>query len=116
MIAGHANPTILKAVGDAIKNGLSFGAPTAIETEMAELVKSFFPSFLQNPNQILKKIKSFSHGEHNNEKLYEKKILDKILMNEDIFNRGFKLKKVEIDKTYPKYILDNQQKYLEWIA
>ena len=44
MIAGHANPTILKAVGDAIKNGLSFGAPTAIETEMAELVKSFFPS------------------------------------------------------------------------
>ena len=41
MIAGHANPTILKAVGDAIKNGLSFGAPTAIETEMAELVKSF---------------------------------------------------------------------------
>ena len=44
MIAGHANPTILKAVGDAITNGLSFGAPTAIETEMAELVKSFFPS------------------------------------------------------------------------
>ena len=73
-------------------------------------------SFLQNPSQILKKIKSFSHGEHNNETLNEKKILDKILMNEDIFNRGFKLKKVEIDKTYPEYILDNQQKYLEWIA
>jgi len=44
MIAGHANPRVLQAVHDAIENGLSFGAPTAIETEMAELVKSFFPS------------------------------------------------------------------------
>ena len=44
MIAGHANPRVLQAVRDAIENGLSFGAPTAIETEMAELVKTFFPS------------------------------------------------------------------------
>ena len=44
MIAGLANPRVLQAVRDAIENGLSFGAPTAIETEMAELVKSFFPS------------------------------------------------------------------------
>ena len=44
MIAGHANPRVLQAVRDAIENGLSFGAPTAIETDMAELVKTFFPS------------------------------------------------------------------------
>ena len=44
MIAGHANPRVLQAVRDAIENGLSFGAPTAIETDMAELVKKFFPS------------------------------------------------------------------------
>jgi glutamate-1-semialdehyde 2,1-aminomutase len=44
MIAGHANPSVLQAVRDAIENGLSFGAPTAIETDMAELVKTFFPS------------------------------------------------------------------------
>ena len=44
MIAGHANPRVLQAVRNAIENGLSFGAPTAIETDMAELVKSFFPS------------------------------------------------------------------------
>tara|TARA_B100000242_G_C43036898_1_gene483443 strand:+ start:1283 stop:2083 length:801 start_codon:yes stop_codon:yes gene_type:complete len=73
-------------------------------------------SFLQSPDQILKKIKSFSHGEYNNQMLNEKKILDKILMNEDIFDRGFKLKKIKIDETYPEYILDNQQKYLKWIA
>jgi Glutamate-1-semialdehyde aminotransferase len=44
MIAGHANPQVLDAVRNAITNGLSFGAPTAIETDMAERVKSFFPS------------------------------------------------------------------------
>ena len=44
MIAGHANPAVLSAVRDAIENGLSFGAPTAVETEMAERVKTFFPS------------------------------------------------------------------------
>ena len=44
MIAGHANPRVLQAVRDVIENGLSFGAPTAIETDMAELVKTFFPS------------------------------------------------------------------------
>lgn len=44
MIAGHANPHILEAVREAISHGLSFGAPTAIETEMAERVRSLFPS------------------------------------------------------------------------
>ncbi len=44
MIAGHANPRVLDAVRSAIENGLSFGAPTAVETEMAEQVKRFFPS------------------------------------------------------------------------
>ena len=41
MIAGHANPKVLAAVRKAIDSGLSFGAPTAIETNMAEKVKLF---------------------------------------------------------------------------
>lgn len=44
MIAGHANPRVLEAVHGAIEHGLSFGAPTAVETQMAERVKTFFPS------------------------------------------------------------------------
>ncbi|MBI3574606.1 MAG: glutamate-1-semialdehyde 2,1-aminomutase [Gammaproteobacteria bacterium] len=43
-ILGHAHPAVLKAVEDAARNGLSFGAPTAIETEMARRIKSFMPS------------------------------------------------------------------------
>ena len=37
MIMGHAHPEVVKAVQDAAANGLGFGAPTQIETEMAEL-------------------------------------------------------------------------------
>ncbi len=32
LIAGHAHPEIVEAVREAAGNGLSFGAPTAIET------------------------------------------------------------------------------------
>ncbi len=43
-IVGHANPEVVEAVAEAAKRGLSFGAPTAVETEMAKAVKRLFPS------------------------------------------------------------------------
>ncbi len=43
-ILGHAHPDVVKAVQEAAAKGSSFGAPTAQETELAELVASFFPS------------------------------------------------------------------------
>ena len=61
-------------------------------------------SFLKTPDQILEKIKSFSHGEFNDEKLSKDEI-EKIIENRDIFNRGFDLKKVKIDESFPSYIL-----------
>ena len=72
-------------------------------------------SFLQTPDQILKKIKSFSHGEFNNSLLNENSIEEKILKNEDIFNRGFTLKKIDLNKNFPKYIYNNQEKFSKWI-
>ena len=72
-------------------------------------------SYMQTPEQILNKIKSFSHGEYNNQSLNIKLIEEKIINNKDIFNRGTKLSKVEIDNNYPKYILDNKEKFLNWI-
>ena len=44
MILGHAHPDVIKAVKDAAEKGLSFGAPTAIETEMAERICQIMPS------------------------------------------------------------------------
>ncbi len=44
MIAGHAHPHILDAVMSRIKDGLSFGAPTALEIELAEKICALMPS------------------------------------------------------------------------
>ena len=38
MILGHAHPEVIKAVQKTAENGLSFGAPTEIETEMADKI------------------------------------------------------------------------------
>jgi glutamate-1-semialdehyde 2,1-aminomutase len=43
-ILGHAHPAVVKAVCDTAANGMSYGAPTVIETEMAELVRQLVPS------------------------------------------------------------------------
>ena len=73
-------------------------------------------SFLQSPSDIIKKIKSFSHGEFNTKEIVNKKnIEEKILNNQDIFNRGFKLKKIEIDSDFPEYIKANRDKLSDWI-
>lgn len=44
MILGHAYPAVVKAVQDAAFNSTSFGAPTKIEIEMAELVQRMVPN------------------------------------------------------------------------
>ena len=44
MIAGHANPKVVTAVQQAAANGLSFGAPTVIETQIAKKVCELVPS------------------------------------------------------------------------
>ncbi len=47
MIAGHAHPEVVRAVQDAAARGLGFGAPTAIETEMADTVCALMPTLEQ---------------------------------------------------------------------
>ncbi|MGE5524303.1 MAG: glutamate-1-semialdehyde 2,1-aminomutase [Rhodospirillaceae bacterium] len=47
LIAGHAHPDVVKAVQQAADKGLSFGAPTEIEIEMAELLCKLVPSMEQ---------------------------------------------------------------------
>lgn len=44
MVLGHNHPTIIDAVLKAVPNGLSFGAPTATEISLAELVCKLVPS------------------------------------------------------------------------
>ncbi len=44
MILGHAYPAVIKAVQDASFKSTSFGAPTRLEIDMAELVKQMVPN------------------------------------------------------------------------
>jgi len=44
MILGHAHPDVIEAVAEVIHKGLSFGAPTEVETRMADRVCELMPS------------------------------------------------------------------------
>ena len=44
MILGHAHPQVLAAVTERLSKGLSFGAPTELETTMADRVCALVPS------------------------------------------------------------------------
>ena len=73
-------------------------------------------SFLQSPEDIAKKIQSYSHGEFNiKENIDIKKINQKINENLDIFNRGYELKKISIDESFPEYIFKNRTILKNWI-
>jgi glutamate-1-semialdehyde 2,1-aminomutase len=43
-IVGHAHPDVVKAIAEAAANGISFGAPTALETKLAKAVMAHVPS------------------------------------------------------------------------
>src|SRR5277367_3096131 len=44
MILGHAHPEVIKAVQEVAADGLSFGAPTVLETQLARRVIELMPS------------------------------------------------------------------------
>lgn len=47
MVLGHADPEVVQAVQDAASRGLSFGAPTEVETAMARKLCELMPSIEQ---------------------------------------------------------------------
>ncbi len=44
LILGHAHPRIVSIIKETTESGTSFGAPTVLETTLAELVQNSFPS------------------------------------------------------------------------
>ncbi len=44
LLLGHRHPEILDAIQGALARGTSFGAPTELEIELAELIREFVPS------------------------------------------------------------------------
>ena len=74
-------------------------------------------AYLQDVKNISKKIKSFAHGEFNKAEIVSEKNIElKINQGEDVLGRGYKIKKIEIDASYPEYIINNRDKLKNWIA
>ena len=72
-------------------------------------------SFMVSPEKIKDKMQSYAHGELNIDKFKDTSyIKDRISNFKDIFSDG-PLKKVEIDETFPEYILKNKMKFQEFI-
>src|SRR5579864_7080305 len=44
LILGHCHPRVVRAVEEALRKGASFGAPTELETQLAELIIDAMPS------------------------------------------------------------------------
>jgi beta-1,4-mannosyl-glycoprotein beta-1,4-N-acetylglucosaminyltransferase len=63
---------------------------------------------LYSPYIISKKLKTFPHSEYSTRKFSSiKTIKNKMKIHIDLFNRGHAYKIVKIDRSYPKYILNN---------
>lgn len=71
---------------------------------------------LYNLEKLSQKIKVSPHQELNLEKFTNLNNIKKRIENfEDLYERGHKYQKVEIDETFPKYIIDNKKIFDEFI-
>ena len=71
---------------------------------------------LMKPERISLKLKTFAHTEYESNKFSDVNIIkDKILNREDLFNRNFIYNKINLDKSFPRYIIKKKKKYKEWI-
>ena len=69
-----------------------------------------------DPQEISLKLKTFAHSEFSSEEFSSPTVIkEKIEKKIDLFNRGHNYKKIEINETFPKYFLNNLEKYKKFI-
>ena len=72
---------------------------------------------LISPEDISLKLKTFAHSEFANEEFSSIEVIkDKIEKKVDLFNRQHRYDVVEIDKNFPSYILNNLDKFNNFIV
>ena len=71
---------------------------------------------IKSPSEIITKLKSFAHSEIVKQNmLNEEYIKNKIDNHKDIFEREIIYKKIEIDENFPKYLLENKEKFNKFL-
>ena len=72
---------------------------------------------IKNNEGLRSKIMSSAHQEENIPEINDIKKINSRLKNlQDIRGRDYEYQKVNIDKSFPKYIIDNLNKFKDWIA
>ncbi len=73
-------------------------------------------SFLKDPESIKNKIISYSHQEYNTKEFTNTDLIKKkISSGVDLFQRNIDYKKIEIDRSFPEYIIKNRERFKDWI-
>lgn len=73
-------------------------------------------SNIKSPKQIIQKTNAFCHGELNQEKFKNEKLIESKIQNlQDIYDRDIIYQKIQIDKTFPKFLINNLNYYNRWI-
>ena len=72
---------------------------------------------IMSPEEISVKLKTFAHSEFSSPNFSDVNIIrNKIRDKVDLFNRGHKYLKVDIDNTFPEYIIVNKDYYQKWLV
>ena len=71
---------------------------------------------IMSPENISKKLKTFAHSEFSGDKFSSTEIIKNKIENRiDLFNRGYKFEKIELDNSFPRYLLENKNFYKDFI-
>ncbi len=71
---------------------------------------------LFNAKEISIKLKTFAHEEFNKDKFTDVNIIQKKIDQKiDLFDRGNKYKKVELDNSFPDYIINNKEIFKDFL-
>ena len=69
-----------------------------------------------SPKEISLKLKTFAHTEFSSDKFSSIEVIKKkISMKIDLFQRNQKYQRKDLDSTFPRYILENKEKFKDWI-
>jgi beta-1,4-mannosyl-glycoprotein beta-1,4-N-acetylglucosaminyltransferase len=71
---------------------------------------------LLTAKEISIKLNTFAHSEFSSEKYINLKVIKKNINTKiDLFNRGWKYKKITFNNKFPKFLLKNKNKFKKWI-
>ena len=71
---------------------------------------------VMSPKEISIKLKTFAHSEFSDEKFANEEVIKSKINNYlDLFERGHKYKKIELNNSFPEFIIQNKEKFNKWI-